>query len=126
MQYNKNQQCIIRILKWVQTIQDVFNKFSVQVYDDFEREEICQLAVNQLITNIYELAKKIDGDIVDKMPLLSKSRLSLKTARNISSHDYDSLDVKIIYRLVNDLTNIDFKRELEAMCNELKQNAPNV
>ena len=120
MTYNKNLQCIEKILRWTLKTQDVLDKFAIHDYADFEHDEICQLALNQLITNIYELTKKIDNEVLDKMPILSKSRFGLKNARNISSHDYDSLDFKIVYRLVKDLTNTNFKKELEDMLDELK------
>ena len=121
MEYNKNLQCIEKILKWVTKIQDVFAKFEIKKYEDFESNEICQLAINQLITNIYELTKKVESGTLDKMPILKKSRSGLKSARNISSHDYDSLDHRIIYRLVKDLADDKFTEELEGMIDELKQ-----
>jgi len=120
MVYNKNLQCIEKILKWTNKIRDVLHEFDINSFRDFERDETCQLAISQLITNVHELTKKINKDIIDKMPILAKSRVGLKNARNISSHDYDSLDYKIVYDIVKDLISTKFKNELEEMIDELK------
>ena len=126
MQYNKNQQCIEKILKWTKKIQDVLDKFDINDYESFEQDEICQLAINQLITNIHELTKKVDNETLNKMPILAKSKLGLKNARNISSHDYDSLDFRIVYRLVMDLLSSNFKIELEGILDGLKKDSTNL
>ena len=120
MQYNKNLQCIEKILKWTMKISEVLDRFDIQKYEDFEQNEICQLAITQLITNIYELTKKVEKDVLDAMPILTKSRSGLKSARNISSHDYESIDFRIMYRLVCDLTSDNFQNELEGKIDELK------
>jgi len=120
MMYNKNLQCIEKILKWTNKMREVLQQFDINSFEDFERNETCQLAITQLITNVHELTKKINKDLINKMPILAKSRVGLKNARNISSHDYDSLDYKIVYDIVKDLTSAKFKNELEGMMDELK------
>lgn len=50
-------------------------------------------------------------------------KLGLKAARNIASHDYDSLDFGIIYRIVEQLTSQDIVNELEAVKNDTSTSA---
>ena len=62
---------------------------------DMEESEIVELdqslALTQCITNMHSLAQHISSDeIAQKMYLFSSRGVS--TCRNISAHDYDSLD----------------------------------
>ena len=119
MPYNKNLQRIEKILKWIFKIQDVLSEFSVQNLSDFEDNETCQLAISQLITNIHELVKKVDDDFYTCVPKFIKLRRRIKLSRNIASHDYESLDIDIIYKLLQSLTHIEIIEELEAIKNDI-------
>ena len=48
-------------------------------------------------------------------------KILLKAARNIASHDYDSLDFEIIYRRTLQLLNPKVSQELEAVVNDFEQ-----
>ena len=50
----------------------------------------------------------------------AKSDISLKAARNIASHDYDSLDFKVIYIRTKQLLNPAITAELEATKHDLR------
>ena len=109
--------CITKILKHIQTISDAQSMFNIAHTDDLESNHICQLAITQAITNIYELRQRIQAETIAKMPLFTQLKLGLKAARNIASHDYDSLDFGIIYKIINRLTSQQVIIELEAVKN---------
>ena len=88
--------CIGKILKYIHTINEAYTMFGISNADDLDGNSVCQLAVTQAITNIYQLRQKIQEETLVLMPLFAKLRLGLKAARNIASHDYDSLDFSII------------------------------
>jgi uncharacterized protein with HEPN domain len=104
----------------MQTLNDAYTMFNISSADDLEKNHICQLAITQAITNIYELRQRIKSDTIDKMPLFSRLKLGLKAARNIASHDYDSLDFKIVFKIINRLTSQQIINELEATLNGVK------
>ena len=112
--------CIDRVLKYVQTLNDIYNTFNINTLNDLESNHICQLAVTQTVTNIHQLRQKIRTETLDKMPLFGNLKPMLKAARNIASHDYYSLDFEIIYRLTRHLLKPEMRSELEATKNGIK------
>ena len=118
MNHSKDLHLLERILKWINKMKDVFAEFNIENFDDFESNETCQLAINQLVTNIYELMKKIDVNFYNKIPLLIKLRRRLKLSRNIASHDYEQLDLDIVYKLIISLASQEIISELEAVLHE--------
>jgi len=61
----------------------------------------------------------VTSETIAKVPTVDKVRL--KTARNIASHDYDSLDFDIIYRITLQLISKEVSKELEAVANDFQQ-----
>jgi len=116
--------CIDKILKYVKTINDACAMFNIGSADDLENNHICQLAITQAITNIYELRQKMQDTTLTEMAQFSKLRLGLKAARNIASHDYDSLDFGIINRIVKQLSSQALIKELEMARDGIRQNNP--
>ena len=112
--------CIGKILKYIQTINDAYSTLNIRSVDDLVGNAICQLAVTQAITNIYELRQKIQDETLVQMPLFVKLRLGLKAARNIASHDYDSLDFGAIYSITHRLFDQRVISELEAVKNDIE------
>ena len=111
--------CIGKILKYIQTINDAYNTFSIGSGDDLDGNGICQLAIAQAITNIYQLRQKIQEETLTKMPMFN--RIGLKAARNIASHDYDSLDFNIVYKRTLQLLRQELSDELEAVKDDIEQ-----
>jgi len=120
MEYNKDLHCIELCVKHIKKMRAVFDEFGIKTLEDFEGSETCQLAITQLVTNIHEPSKKIGDDLTAQMPLFSKQRKRIKVSRNISSHDYESVDWEIVYKLVCDLTKDEIIAELEGVANELR------
>jgi len=122
MHYNKNLQCIEKILKWIKTMRRLFSEFSIETVEDYENCETCQLAISQLVTNVYELVKKIDENFYEYIPKLMNLKRRIKLSRNIASHDYENLDLDIVYKLVLSITRTEITEELEAIINDYRIN----
>jgi uncharacterized protein with HEPN domain len=116
--------CVEKILKHIQTINDAYVLFNITNANDLAENHLCQLAVTQAITNIHELRQRIQESTINKMLMFASLRLGLKAARNIASHDYDSLDFGIIFKMVNKLTDTQVIRELEAVIHAIQSNHP--
>ena len=110
--------CINKILKYIKNINEAYDTFQIGSADDLEKNVICHLAITQIITNIYEIKLKIQDATLAKMPLFYK--IGLKAARNIASHDYDSLDFDIIYKRTCQLLKPEVLNELETIKNDIK------
>ena len=113
--------CIGRILKYIQTIKDAYTTLCIRNANDLAVNDICQLAVTQAITNIYELREKIQDETLTQMPLFAQFRLGLKAARNIASHDYESLDFGVIYKITNRLFDQRIINELKAVKGDIEK-----
>ena len=119
MNLNKNQQCVEKILKWTNAMKDIFAELKINSLEDFENNLTCQLAISQLITNVHELLKKIEDDFHKEIPLFMQLRRRIKLSRDIASHDYESLDLDIVYKLLQSLMSDEIIKELEAALNDI-------
>jgi len=111
--------CLNKILRYIALINKTYNKFEIKSINDLESDEVCQLAIAQAVTNIYEAKKIIRPITLLKAPAFDK--ILLKAARNIASHDYDSLDFEIIYKRTMQLLKSEVLKELEAIIHDLEQ-----
>jgi len=111
--------CISKLLKYIQTLRDAYGMFNITSAEDLAANDICQLAVTQIITNIYELKLKMRSKTLDRTPVFNK--IGLKASRNIASHDYDSLDFEIIYKRTCQLLKQEVSDELEAAKDAVKR-----
>jgi len=108
-------KCVERILRYIRQLKEAQEHFEVNNSDDLVQNDLCLLATAQIFTNIYETKKNMQESTLDKMPELGK--VNLRIARNIASHDYESLDLKVVYNQVIRLLNIKLSNELEAFIN---------
>ena len=83
------------IIKSLVNIQKAFEQNNINNTNNLKNDEITQAACTQFITNIQEAKKKLQDETYNKLVELNKVKLA--EARNIASHDYDSLDFNIIY-----------------------------
>ncbi|MCL1788004.1 MAG: hypothetical protein FWG38_08455 [Defluviitaleaceae bacterium] len=125
MTHHTNLQYTEKILKWTGKMQGVFHEFNIKSLQDFEQNETCQLAINQLVTNVHELTKKIDAELYDHIPHLVMLKRKLKYTRNIADHDYESLGLDIVYKLVTSLTHADVYNELHSAAQDLRSQGAN-
>jgi uncharacterized protein with HEPN domain len=109
--------CIEKVLRYISLINETYKKFDINNLENLEDDVICQLAITQLMTNIYEVQKMIQPETMDKLTLFSSLRFRLKAARNIASHDYESVNFEIIYNTIKSLNNEKVIKELVAVKN---------
>ena len=113
--------CIEKILRYIGYIQECFEHYEIKNHSDLEDKKLAQFAITQIITNIHELRKKLTDEVLLKLPEFDKIRLS--NARNIASHDYDSLDFEAVYRICNRrLLSENVKNELEGVLKSYENN----
>ncbi|MCL1994680.1 MAG: hypothetical protein FWG63_00570 [Defluviitaleaceae bacterium] len=113
--------CIEKILAYIGYVEECFRQYEIKSPEDLEDQKLAQFAITQIITNIYELKKKLTNEILLKLPEFDKIRLA--NARNIASHDYDSLDFETIYRLCKlRILNESVKNELEGTLKSYENN----
>ena len=117
--------CIKKILRYIALIAETYNKFDIKNFDDFEGDAVCQLAVTQALTNIYEIQKKIQLETMEKLTLFKSLRYRLKVARNIASHDYESVNFEILYKTTQSLLDEQNTKELETVVNVFERNNSN-
>ena len=109
--YNFDSDCISKILKYIKAISDAYTMFGIDSAENLRGSHICQLAVTQAITNIYEIKKRMSSNALAQTPNFDK--IGLKAARNIASHNYESLDFGIIFKRTRQLLNPEISKELE-------------
>ena len=112
---------IEKILRYIGDIKDCFERYMIKSHMDLENERLAQYAITQIITNIHELKKKMTNEVLSKMPEFDKIRLAY--ARNIASHDYDSLDFEAVYRICKRrLLSENVRNELEGVLKSDEEN----
>jgi len=115
--YKTDKSCIEKILKYISDIKTCFSHFNINSFDVLKNERLAQLVVTQSITNIYEAKKFINQVSLDR--LTNFGNIKISAARNIASHDYESVNFKIIYDVCNKLTANNVTEELENEYNNL-------
>ncbi len=103
--------CIEKIIKYIGDIQTCFNHFNITTYSEFENQRLAQLAITQSITNIYETKKYLQQATLYNIPDFDKIKIGV--ARNIASHDYESINFETIYRICTKLLSSHIKEVLE-------------
>jgi uncharacterized protein with HEPN domain len=93
---------IAKILKYTEDIKECFKHFNITSYNDLKAVRLSQFAVTQIITNIYELKKKLTLEALLDMPNFDNVKMA--GARNIASHDYEQINFRMIYDICAMLT----------------------
>jgi len=110
-------QILNNIAKYLTNIRKTFEKNEIKNVNHFVTDEIAQAACTQFITNIYEAKKKLQDKTYNK--LIELNKINLSGARNIASHDYNSLDFNIIYyislRLINTTISDEINNTLDTI-----------
>ena len=92
-----DKQCVTKILSYIKNIKQVLEMENVKSSESLEDSIAAKYAVTQLVTNIYELSKNIQASTLSTLQDFSKIRL--RTTRQIASHDYASIDFKLVYAI---------------------------
>jgi uncharacterized protein with HEPN domain len=106
------------IIKSLTNIKKCFDQHSVNNANNLKNDEVAQAACTQFITNIYEDKKKLRDETLNKLIELNKIRLA--GARNIASHDYDSLEFSVIFLICTQLTKAAVLSEAYKILSELE------
>jgi len=117
---NENKRDIItvnKILRYISELNRIIEKFDVKSYNDLENEYIALSSITQTITNINELKKLINVEILNKMLIFNK--IKTNATRNIASHDYDSISPYAVYNVMTKLISDDNINEMEAILNDI-------
>ena len=115
--------CIKKIIKYIGSINECFTHFKINSHEDLENTHLAQLAVTQAITNIYEAKKRFRPEAISLIPNFDKIKIS--RARNIASHDYESVDFVIIYGICQGLMRNSVLDELNEVIISENENQPN-
>jgi uncharacterized protein with HEPN domain len=102
-----------KILKYITDIGECFKHFNITDHGSLKSERLSQFAVTQIITNIYELKKKLTPQVLLDIPNFDKIKLA--GARNIASHDYEQINFRMIYDICVMLTSEKIVNELSGV-----------
>jgi len=103
-------QCVAKILKYIGDIKQILINESIKSYQNLENSLAAKYAVTQLITNVYELSTNLQPATLQLFTAFNSIEVSL--ARHISSHVYDKVNFRIIYRICTQLTDDNIFDEL--------------
>jgi len=103
---SKDEQVIVKIIKHMTKLNSLYASIKNLTSDEIDAG-IEGLALAQCITNLYELAIKIeDDDVSEKLSILRTGRVA--RMRNISAHEYDSVNWDIAKdtcrKIINQIT----------------------
>ena len=107
------------IIKSLTNIKKAFEQNGINNANNLKNDEITQAACTQFITNIQEARKKLQDETYNKLAEINKIKLA--GARNIASHDYDSLDFVIIYDICRRLIRSSILSEVYAVLAEAEE-----
>lgn len=103
------------ILKYLSNIKKCLNENNIKNANNLKNDEIAQAACTQFITNIYEAKNKLQNETNNKLTKINKIKLA--GARNIASHDYDSVNFAVIFNICKQLTEETIFEEIkEVLC----------
>ena len=111
-----DKQCVGKIIRYIQNIEQVLAQEDVKSFEALEDSVAAKFAVTQLITNIYELTKHMQTSTLDSFKEFGKIRL--RTTRQIASHDYASIDFKLVYTICSRLIAKSVHEELSRFIKE--------
>ena len=113
---NIDKQCVEKILRYIQNIRQSLDHEKVKSYESLEDTVSTKFAVTQLITNIYEISKHMQATTLDSLKEFGKIRL--RTTRQIASHDYGSIDFRLVFNICTKLTAQPVSDELSEFIKE--------
>ena len=113
---NKRDLILLKMmLDDINKINRKLNKFNIKSFDDFCKDEDIYESFYPALVNLYEKYTKLSDEFLVKK---SKSFVKLKVARNIISHAYKSVNLDIIWELIENYLPVlsrDISREIEEL-----------
>ena len=115
-------QCITKIQAYINDIRAILATDNISSAEALKNTLSAKYATTQLITNIYELSRKLQDDTLTALPNFNSP--VLKKARQIASHEYEAVDFRSIYSLCTQLTGETVKKELNTCLEVCISDAP--
>lgn len=113
-----DRQCIAKILKYIGEIKEILERDGIASFQDLQDSLSTKYAITQIITNVYELSRKLQESALEKLKNFNTP--TLRKARQIASHEYDAVDFMVIYNLCINLTDSAVVCELTSLMEALK------
>jgi len=110
--YSRDKACIEKIIKYIYDLENCFTHFNIKSYEDLQKNRLAQLATTQLITNLSETKKLMQQTTLGNIQPFASIKVT--TTRHIASHDYDSVNFKIIYDICQKLLMIEVMEVLKS------------
>ena len=111
------------IIKSITNIKKAFEQGDINNARNLKNDEIVQAACTQFITNIFEAKENRDSGLREETycKLNELNRIKLRGARQIASHDYDNVDLYVIYDICMKLTRATVLSEIYGALAELEK-----
>jgi hypothetical protein len=106
-----DRQCIEKVQSYINDIGEILKADNISSADALKNTLAAKYAITQLVTNIYELSRKLQDETLNKLENFNSP--VLRKARQISSHDYEAVDFRSIYNLCTQLTGKIVQDELK-------------
>lgn len=98
---------------------DCMKTFNINSADVLRKSEFAQRIYTQCITTIEANKRLLDSKTISYLILFNK--INLKRTRDISSHDYGSVDMNIVYRISTKLLDKSVLSELRKELIQFKE-----
>ena len=105
-----DKQYAAKILAHILDMAQVLEFEKIKSDAELENSVAAKFAITQLITNIYELTRNIQPATLQA--LRNFANIKLRTTRQIASHDYGSIDFRLVYAIAMKLTSPTVRKEL--------------
>ena len=110
-----DKHCVAKLLRYINDIQTIILEEEISSYQDLANSLSAKYAVTQLITNIYELSRKLQDETLRSSSSFSK--IKTRTARQVASHDYSSVNFQAIFSICTQLSEAAVLNELQSFLN---------
>lgn len=116
---SSNINYITRIIKEIHVLRDGMKTFNTDSAASLKKSDFAQRICTQCITTIEANKRLLSDGVLSRIPLFNA--INLKRTRDISSHDYGSVDMNIVYRICTKLTEkgvlFELRSELKHLIN---------
>ncbi len=94
----------------ISDLKDSLQEFKIQSFQDLKNSRFGKYSITQIITIIYGLSTHIRETMLKR--LLAFNGIDMNVTRNISSHNYDALNYRILYSIIEKLIDDKIFNEL--------------
>lgn len=110
---------LTQIIKEITVIGNCIKTLNINSSAELRRSDFAQRICTQCITTIEANKRLLDDTVKANTPAFNL--IELKRTRDISSHDYGSVDMNIVYRICQKLTDKQILSELTSELESLEE-----